>query len=1243
MDFALERLGAERFQKLCQALLLSTFPNLQCLPVNQADGGRDAFSRKDAGFTVFQVKFTENYQAKSERDSIRSLIKSEAKKVKVLIQQGATAYYFMTNVQGTSRSNVGSIDTINDILSKEFGIPCFVWWRDDIERRIESHEGIIWRYPELARGQDFLEFLVKGGQISTRREKADALSAYMATQYSRESEVRFQQVQIQNKLLDLFTDTPLGLSREKIPSQDSLCLNDFQFQELQIAYTRSLHLSAELESSEILAASWLINAEPESGVQRIVLEGAPGQGKSTVTQYLCQINRAIGLGRLNEIRSIPISHQEKSMRIPLKVDLRDYALWLTGKDPSVGGVDEARPSNSDDALESYLSYQIHRLSGGREFVVDDLMGVLRGAHVLVVLDGFDEVADTTLRSKLIEQIRFAAERLGTSLKSLQIIVTSRPAAFILSSGFPEKEWLHVGLKPMQKDQIVSYTDKWITAKNFDEESGREFKNLLIDRISREHIRSLAQNPMQLAILLNLISTKGRSLPDKRTALYDSYMDLFFGREAEKDEVVRENRDVLLQIHQFVAWSLQSGAEIPGGRGSISQDDLQKLVQKFLLDKEHTGDVLKLFTGVVERVGALVSRVQGTLEFEVQPLREYFTGRFLYETSPYSPPGAERGGTKPDIFRALAQRPYWSNVARFYAGCYSSGELASLVSGLEELIEGRRDDQPEVASHAIQLAILFLNDWVFSQEPKSVRDVVRMITSSGNIYLLLASKSSWDERRVYLPEKCGRDELVCQAAKLFLAVNEIEFVTRLGRLIRANSDIDYRWNLLSSISNDNPQKYNQAIALGIFFDCEIEKIDSLLNQFDEIVYDALIAAGRWNVFDQNQRMLAVDNLANGKYSPRYFTPQIGRGSFDDVGLFRLYVMLNPQSYIMLSYGAGHGLSIGELFQRYGLNIGGDVELEDAALDRSGFGDILRASERGARISIDDWNSTLSPWTDLIESARRRWGTTILLQNMAAIAAGIRSKLEKAFGFSALLDESLPLAERARFARLKTSVSWWSKQLSSANSETSKVWVLSLLFSWAPKRTFKELEIEITKAVDSLTMSAWGNLIASVRMVVSVTANNRTSNSIFSRDDFDKNLSWRVKTILTVRMSRVQSKKICLDMMQIYNGKDPFIINYLWNGCIERAFSDGDGWENIAGFYTKNRTFLKNMKPDPFATFDNYYYYHRNNMAQDMARKIMSKPDSYPFSMVEVAGYRMTMPIEKAAPLLQVAQSDGWFAS
>ena len=49
MDYPLENLGPERFQQFCQALLAKEYPDMQCFPVAQPDGGRDA------GFSEFTV------------------------------------------------------------------------------------------------------------------------------------------------------------------------------------------------------------------------------------------------------------------------------------------------------------------------------------------------------------------------------------------------------------------------------------------------------------------------------------------------------------------------------------------------------------------------------------------------------------------------------------------------------------------------------------------------------------------------------------------------------------------------------------------------------------------------------------------------------------------------------------------------------------------------------------------------------------------------------------------------------------------------------------------------------------------------------------------------------------------------------------------------------------------------------------------------------------------------------------
>src|SRR5688572_28577161 len=109
-----ENLGEERFQHLCQSIMTAAFPEIQCLPVGQPDGGRDAFIRRvlqrpQSTPVVFQIKFSKNPNSKDERDVITDVIKSEKAKVEKLRERGLEQYYLMTNVQGTSHLDVGSV------------------------------------------------------------------------------------------------------------------------------------------------------------------------------------------------------------------------------------------------------------------------------------------------------------------------------------------------------------------------------------------------------------------------------------------------------------------------------------------------------------------------------------------------------------------------------------------------------------------------------------------------------------------------------------------------------------------------------------------------------------------------------------------------------------------------------------------------------------------------------------------------------------------------------------------------------------------------------------------------------------------------------------------------------------------------------------------------------------------------------------------------------------------------------
>jgi hypothetical protein len=688
MDYPLENLGPERFQEFSQALLMTEHPNVQCFPVAQPDGGRDAVSyvseQNGGKFIVFQVKFARRPQADTDPHKwLLAIMEEEGPKLQTLIPRGASQFYLITNIPGTAHLDSGAIDRMNSEMAAQQTIPFNCWWRDDINRRLDNAWALKWVYPELMTGPDFLRAITEAGITEARERRESAIRAFVTQQYKSDDQVRFKQVDLQNNLLDLFIDVPAGLrDHGHDPRQAHLFRG--------IARTLSLHGPDDEEENhpfaghyeprysvrqeEIGAASLLLNPVFQTRMPQVVLEGAPGQGKSTIAQYVCQVHRMKLLKDNNAIAAISEEHRVDAVRLPIKVDLRDFATWLVKKDPFSSDPKSEPPANWRRALEPFIAALIGAQSGGTNFTTDDLLAVVRISSVLCVFDGLDEVADITLRQDVVEELVKGIQRLEANAASLQAVVTSRPAAFANSPGMPPDKYPYLHLASLSRALIDQYADRWLKARRVDSKEASEFKRTLKEKLDQLHLRDLARNPMQLAILLSLITTRGTSLPDKRTALYDNYVDLFFNREAEKSSVVREHRDLLIDIHRYLAWLLHSEAERGGASGSIPQDRLQSVLRNYLGKEGYDPAWAEaLFAGMVERVVALVSRVEGTFEFEVQPLREYFAARFLYDTAPYSPPGGEQRGTKPDRFDALARNFYWTNVTRFYAGCFSKGE------------------------------------------------------------------------------------------------------------------------------------------------------------------------------------------------------------------------------------------------------------------------------------------------------------------------------------------------------------------------------------------------------------------------------------------------------------------------------------------------------------------------------------------------------------------------------------------
>ncbi|NBA84629.1 NACHT domain-containing protein [Emticicia sp. CRIBPO] len=624
MDYQFENLGDERFQEFCSTLIAKEFPDSQSYPVGQPDGGRDAIAylmdsnKKD--FYVFQVKYVRD--PNSIKDTYRWLsdvINKEAPKVDELTTRGAKRYYLLTNLKGTAHLDNGSKDKINKILEDKISISSLCWWRDDLCRLVEKDSIFRWSFPELINGQDVLNSLVFQGINESKERRESIVKAYLADQYSIDNEVKFRQIDLQNKLLDLYTDVPIRI--KKLNEKDRLLKKMLDL--FERSYRRSFYnedLSHFDEIENVGAASFLLHPKVQSQLERVLLEGGPGQGKSTISQFICQVHRARLLNKESDVQLIPEHMRVTPIRLPFKIDLRHVAMWVENKNPYQSRLNEEQfKSISRNSLESFLIGHVLYHSQSDSFNSDDLNVILKNSSALFVFDGFDEIADLKIRKEVIEFINKGINRIKENSKSIQIVVTSRPAAFSDTIGFSVDEYPHFQLTDITTKTTKEYVEKWIKASKLDSRESAEIRRLVEEKLQLPHLKDLAKSPMQLAIFISLLRTRGESLPNKRTALYDSYIELFFNRESEKNYTIRDHRDLIIDIHQYLAWILHSEAELLGNSGSIGIDELKQRLKQYLIKEGHKTDIAdNLFHVLQERVCALVSGYKGLMNLKYSP-------------------------------------------------------------------------------------------------------------------------------------------------------------------------------------------------------------------------------------------------------------------------------------------------------------------------------------------------------------------------------------------------------------------------------------------------------------------------------------------------------------------------------------------------------------------------------------------------------------------------------------------------
>ena len=1280
-SYQYEQLNDESFQQLSQSLLLKAFPDLQCFPVGQPDGGRDAIVRhhKSApdttGFILFQVKFARRELNPSEaRDWLLQILKDELPKVRQQMREGAERFVLVTNVAGTAHFKSGKIDKLQALLDKEIPIPAEAWWRDDIDRRLDDAWDLKFAYPALFSGTDLLRLVVEASPSEGRERRRNAINAFLSTQFESDREVKFKQAELESDIFELFTDVPLvprnpaGRSQGAVgqlaaafrraatsASGDIDSARVSQWLEIASRGESSFGTSYTRDETWLGAASLLLDGDFQQAEPLVIIEGAPGQGKSTIAQYICQVHRMRILDR-QPGGAVDPAHLDSSLRLPFKVELRDFATWLSGGNPFGTGNDGDPPDTSPRSLEGFLSALVRYTSGGSDFNVSDLQATLSLSSALIVLDGLDEVAEIKQRQRVVEEITAAVPRLSAVAASLQVVVTSRPTPFTNSPVLPRRTFATYSLESLTRPLITEYAERWLRSRAIDDADARDVREILASKLDEPHLRDLARNPMQLAILLSLIHRRGVSLPDKRTALYDNYVAMFFDRESEKAPVVKENRDLLIRIHRYLAWVLQSGAEVdsesthgtrrsrPSFSGTIAEDDLKALVGDFL-ERDGSDPTLvdRLFSGMVERVVAIVSRVQGLYEFDVQTLREYFAARHLYQTAPYSPAGDERQGTISDRWRALSRNFYWLNVARFYAGCYSEGELASLVDDLRAL---SHDEVFRSTSHPQLLTATLLGDWVFSQRPRASQDAVDLLLEPRGLRMLVAG-AGWGPDQVgdvIVRDPVGRGRLVDACKELVRPNQPVEQVREVVRsVLRPNSEPEelLDWWVEELRSADETQTRHWC-AVGELLHCwsvvDLATVTDLLDR-EEVpssrVIAGLLHANRMDILESDEALFqsAVEAVLAGQSVGR-----AGRGSL----LQRLASSVGRASLI------GHAWRYAGEEHRSLLEYQSDIfghDEEDATWPSYATAErcarLVQVFTSAAERPLAEWSTSIEPWDQVVQQGVTEFGERTRFVELANLAAGIRSKGEKCQDSPDLFDIRRPLVRRARHARLRAgSQTWWSEQLRLAADADEVRMALLLFATWGGARTIEGLSEKFDKLIASLGTAEWHSLYSSLRRAAEANSGRPWIRPLGIRvSALPPSLSFRTVALLAERCTPTTTAELYERYLTNYDGDDPVVLAVRADVEVWRALGDETKWPQAIESLRSNYRLAGALGGGAL------FQLHRRSpgVPDAVAREVVDQPLNLPATLVRVAEARCReIDAAKIVPVGRVAADEGWFA-
>lgn len=411
VQYYLDQLEPATFQKLINALLIARYgEGIRLLPLRGKDGGRDAETAIGSHFFGVNLRDGDQqldrtirpgrylFQVKHHRLSdrppttVRGAVVQDfsmelSSNVLTRSQDDPIDYFFLITNVPSSRDAVQRVDEKRSTLLKlRSGLHADVLWQEHVNAWLDQTASVWNAFPEIFAGS-VVPYL---GRVASESDKGPSHSVRLAlqTQYKRDDTIRFQQIGVEQRLPRLFVDldaTPL----------------DFNFRVYDHNAAPQISLFGESDTDHLISrrsryyyhygteqgALDLLLSEGSKKLSRIILEGGPGQGKSTITQMLAQICRSLIVNPAGDYKGF--ARRSKGVRLPVRIELRLFAEWL---------------GTTERSVEQYAAEVFTKDAGGAAVTVEDFQAMASKQPIVLIFDGLDEVGSDELRDSVVFQI-----------------------------------------------------------------------------------------------------------------------------------------------------------------------------------------------------------------------------------------------------------------------------------------------------------------------------------------------------------------------------------------------------------------------------------------------------------------------------------------------------------------------------------------------------------------------------------------------------------------------------------------------------------------------------------------------------------------------------------------------------------------------------------------------------------------------------------------------------------------------